>query len=62
MRLFALGHEVVVLYALVSPVHRNGRPMYPSPESTPTTNAMQNDIAARFFDPDRAGSLTYGCR
>ena len=31
-RLLELGHEVVVLDALIQPVHRNGRPAYLSSE------------------------------
>jgi dTDP-L-rhamnose 4-epimerase len=32
-RLISLGHEVIVLDALIPPVHRNGRPAYMSPEA-----------------------------
>ena len=42
-RLLALGHEVIVLDALIRPVHRNGRPAY----LTPGTDFYQGDTRNR---------------
>ncbi len=41
-RLLALGHDVVVLDALTSPVHRDGRPSYVSPGADCYTGDVRN--------------------